>query len=144
VIESDEAARPGAAGQLSVENRLQIEELLSTYVLSLDADETETTVSLFTEDGEFLVYDRAFAGHERLRKMFTSAPKGMHLGGRSVLTPTADGATARQQLIFYPADRSEHRLTFYDDVLVTVDGRWLFRSRDCRFMHPDGVLRSRP
>lgn len=137
-------AEATASAALSLEDRAQIEELLSAYVLSLDEDDTETTVSLFTEDGEFLVYDRSFAGHDRLRKMFTSAPKGLHLGGRSVITGTADGATARQQLVFYAADRSEQRLTFYDDVLVKVDGRWLFRSRDCRFMHPDGMLRSRP
>jgi hypothetical protein len=145
VAETDRSvAAAEDTGRLSIEDRLQIEELLSTYVISLDVDDIEATVSLFTEDGEFQIYDRAFAGHERLRKMMTSAPKGLHLGGRSVITPSPEGATVRQQLVFYAADRSEQRLTFYDDVVVKVDGRWRFRVRNCRFMHPDGQLHSRP
>jgi hypothetical protein len=144
VVDPGAEVQPVGQPRLSAEDRAQIEELLSVYVISLDVDETETTVALFTEDGEFRVYDRAFTGHDGLRRMFTSAPKGLHLGGRSVITATADGAAVRQQLVFYPADRGEQRLAVYDDVVAKADGRWLFRSRDCRFMDRDGVLRSRP
>jgi SnoaL-like domain len=135
---------PETLPPLTADDRQLIEELLSTYVLSLDVEDTDTTVSLFTEDGEFRVYDRAFAGHDGLRRMFTAAANGLHLGGRSLITATAEGAGVRQQLIFYPADRSEHRLAIYDDEVVKIDGRWLFRSRTCRFMNAEGKLQSRP
>jgi hypothetical protein len=129
---------------MSIEDRQAIEELLATYAISCDVHDVDTTIGLFTEDGEFRVFDRAFAGPEGLRKMLTRAAPGLHLSGASVITPTPEGASVRQQLVFYPADRSEHRLTIYDDVVVKVDGRWLFRSRECRFMNTDAHLQSRP
>ena len=134
----------GTAGTLSVEDRLAIEELLSAYAITCDVHDIDATLALFTEDGEFRVFDRAFTGHEKLRKMLTHAAPGLHLAGASVITPTAEGATVRQQLVFYPADRSEFRLTIYDDVLVKVDGRWLFRSREVRFMNAEAQWQSRP
>jgi hypothetical protein len=76
--------------------------------------------------------------------MFEGAPKGLHLAGRSLIAPSPEGATVRQQLVFYPADGSAYRLAIYDDVVVRVGDRWLFRSRQCRFMTQNGTLASRP
>lgn len=133
-----------ASSALSMEDRVAIQELLAAYALSCDLHDVDATIGLFTEDGEFRVFDRAFAGPDGLRKMLTHAAPGLHLAGASVVTPTPEGATVRQQLVFYPADRSEPRLTIYDDVLVKADGRWLFRSRECRFMNSEAQLQSRP
>ena len=58
-----------------------ITNLLAHYCLSLDHDDVDTWVSLFTEDGQFDVYGRSFDGREGLRKMMAAAPKGLHLGG---------------------------------------------------------------
>ena len=137
---------PAAAAvpPVDIEDRLAIEALLADYAISCDVHDIDTTLGLFTEDGEFRVFDRVFAGPEKLRKMLTHAAPGLHLAGASVITRTPEGATVRQQLVFYPADRSEHRLTIYDDVVVKVDGRWLFRSRECRFMNTEAHLQSRP
>ena len=131
-------------GILSAEDRSAIEDLLSQYVLSLDVDDVETMVGLFTEDGEFRTYGRVFAGREQIQRMVAGAPKGLHLGGRSLIAPGADGARVRQQLVFFPADRSAHRLAIYDDVVVQVDGRWRFRTRQCRFLNERGELGDRP
>jgi uncharacterized protein (TIGR02246 family) len=131
-------------GILSAEDRSAIEDLLSQYVLSLDVDDVETMVGLFTEDGEFRTHGRVFAGREQIQRMVAGAPKGLHLGGRSLITPSADGARVRQQLVFFPADRSAHRLAIYDDVVVQVDGCWRFRIRQCRFLNERGELDDRP
>jgi hypothetical protein len=42
-----------------------------------------------------------------------------------------------------PADRGPYRLSMYEDMVVKVDGRWLFRSRGCRFMNEHGILAPR-
>jgi hypothetical protein len=76
--------------------------------------------------------------------MAAGAPKGLHLGGRSLITPDAEGARVRQQLVFFPADRSAHRLAVYDDVVVQVGGQWRFRVRQCRFINERGELGDRP
>lgn len=62
------------------------------------------------------------------------------LSGLSLIAPSAGGATVRQQLVFFPADRSAHRLVIYDDDVVRIGDRWLFRSRQCRFMTEQGTL----
>ncbi|SEO49313.1 nuclear transport factor 2 family protein [Trujillonella endophytica] len=124
-------------------DRQDVEDLLSAYVLALDTDDVDAAMALFAEGAEFRTYGRAFVG-EKLRRMFETAPKGQHLTGRSLVTPTAEGATVRSQLVFLPADRSEHRLTIYDDEVVRDGDRWLFRSRTVRFMDSAGRLQERP
>jgi hypothetical protein len=129
---------------LSTEDRQQIEDLLAAYVLSLDVGDLDGMIELFTEDGEFRTYGTIFVGYNGLRKMLSGAPHGLHLGGSSLITPTADGASIRQQLVFFPADRGPHRLAIYDDQVVRAGGAWRFRVRDCRFMNSEGVLGPRP
>ncbi len=58
----------------------EIRDLLATYALSLDVDDFERCSKLFADDGEFLVYGQTLAG-ERIREMFTRAPRGLHLCG---------------------------------------------------------------
>lgn len=129
---------------LTLTQRAQIDDLLATYVLALDVDDTEAMVALFAEDGEFRVYGRVFAGHDGLRRMLEKAPKGLHLAGRSLITATGTGATVRQQLVFFPASGEKQRLAIYDDEIVPAGDRWLFQSRTCRFMNSAGVLGPRP
>ena len=78
-----------------------ITNLLAHYCLSLDHDDVETWVSLFTEDGSFDVYGRSFDGREGLRKMMAAAPKGLHLGGPPLIRMhDADRAQTEQNLLF--------------------------------------------
>jgi hypothetical protein len=128
---------------LSSTDHSAIERLLAAYVLSLDMQDIDVVCDLFVEDGVFVTYGREFEG-ARLRRMFETAPQGMHLGGRALATGTDTGAAVRSQLLFLPADRSEHRLSIYDDEVVKVGERWLFRTRRCRFINSDGVLRDKP
>ena len=99
-------ARSVVTGALTAADRQAIEDLLSAYVLALDVDDVDAAMALFAEGAEFRTYGRAFTG-EKIRRMFETAPKGQHLTGRSLVTPTADGATVRSQLVFLPADRSD-------------------------------------
>ena len=135
---------PEGEGPLGIDKRLAIDDLLANYVLALDIDDVEAAVNLFTPDGEFATYGRVFAGHDQIRRMFAGAPRGLHLAGRSITVSSPDGARVRQQLVFFPADGSPHRLAIYDDAAVEVAGRWLFRRRECRFINRQGALGPRP
>jgi SnoaL-like domain len=128
---------------LTVADRAAIEDLVSAYVLALDVGDVAGAMALFADEAEFRTYGRIFAG-DRLQRMFERAPRGQHLAGRSLVATASEGATVRSQLMFVPADRSETRLAIYDDVVVKVEDRWLFRSRDVRFMDAEGVLRETP
>jgi uncharacterized protein (TIGR02246 family) len=116
----------------------EIRDLLAAYALTLDVDDFEGCLKLFTDDGEFLVYGKTWAG-EQLRDMFTRAPGGMHLCGATLVELHGDRATARTQMLFIDSSTHELRPALYDDELVRSQGRWRFRRRRCQFLTASGL-----
>ena len=80
-----------------------IRELLATYALALDADDIDECVKLFTEDAEFEVYGRTFAGHDGIGAMFREAPNGLHLIGAARIDVLQVAASVRSQMLFVDA-----------------------------------------
>ena len=76
------------------EDHVAISDLMARYCLTLDLDDDDGWVSLYTPDAAYAVYGRTFDGHEGLRRMATSAPSGLHLGGPPVIE-MLDENTAR-------------------------------------------------
>ncbi len=116
----------------------EIRELLATYALTLDVDDFDGCLELFTDDGEFLVYGKTWAG-EGIRDMFTRAPRGMHLCGATLVDLHGETATARTQMLFIESSTHELRPALYDDDLVRSQGRWRFRRRRCQFLTIKGL-----
>jgi hypothetical protein len=117
-----------------------IANLLAQYCLSLDYDDTDAWVTLFTEDGSFEVYGRSFDGHEGLRRMTDAAPKGLHLGGPPLVRMhDARTAETEQNLLFIDRQSGESRCAVYRDGLVRTEEGWKFRKRSCRFIVADGL-----
>ncbi|WP_096283793.1 nuclear transport factor 2 family protein [Mycobacterium ahvazicum] len=126
------------------DERTAIRELIAAYALALDGVDVDACVQLFTDDAEFLVYGRAFAGPEGIATMFTDAPRGLHLTGVSRIDvgPEEDTATARTQVLFVRAGDLHLRPALYDDQLVRRDGQWRFRQRRCQFVTSRGLSES--
>jgi hypothetical protein len=117
-----------------------ITNLLAHYCLSLDHDDVDTWVSLFTEDGQFDVYGRSFDGREGLRKMMAAAPKGLHLGGPPLIRMhDADRAQTEQNLLFIDRQSGDSRSAVYRDDVVRTKAGWKIRKRSCWFIVPDGL-----
>ena len=143
----DRAQRPGhpASGtspvlvRRAMTDREAIDDLIAAYALTLDADDIEGCLALFTEDCEYLVFGKTLLGPEKVRKTFNRAPRGMHLTGASLVTVQGRTAMARTQVLF--VDSSDHgmRPALYDDDLVKVDGTWRFRRRRCQFLTTQGL-----
>ena len=119
-----------------------IRELIAGYALALDAGDIDGCLKLFTDDAEFLVYGRSFAGSDGIGKMFRDAPRGLHLTGVSRINVGDDTATARSQVLFVRAGDLHLRPALYDDELIRVDGHWLFQRRRCRFITSAGLADS--
>jgi uncharacterized protein (TIGR02246 family) len=127
------------------EDQAAIRELIAGYALALDAGDIDGCVELFTADAEFLVYGRAFAGHDGIGGMFRNAPHGLHLTGVTHIDIRHDTATARSQVLFVRAHDLQLRPALYDDELVRDDtrgGRWRFRRRRCQFITSHGLADS--
>ena len=119
--------------------REAIRDLLSAYALCLDSDDVDGCLELFSDDGEFAVYGKTLVGRERIGRMFTRAPNGLHLIGASRIEVRGLTATVRSQVLFVEAATHELRPALYDDELITVDGRWRFRRRRCQFLTAGGL-----
>jgi SnoaL-like domain len=115
-----------------------IRDLLAEYALTLDVDDLDACLELFTDDGEFEVYGKTLT-RDRIRKMFVRAPKGMHLTGAALIDVRGGTATARSQVLFVDSATHQMRPALYDDELITVHGQWRFRRRRCQFLTPSGL-----
>jgi SnoaL-like domain len=124
------------------DDQAAIRELIAGYALALDAGDIEGCLELFTDDAEFLVYGRSFAGRDGIGTMFREAPRGLHLTGGSRIDVRDNTASARSQVLFVRADSPQLRPALYDDELLRVDEDWRFQRRRCRFITSAGLADS--
>jgi hypothetical protein len=132
------------AAALTIKDRLAIDDVVAAYALGLDADDIDAVLQLFVPDGVFETYGREFVGHDRIRRMMTSAPKGLHLAGRSLISPHPHGAQVKLQLMFVDAATLEQRLALYDETLTRVADEWKFERIRVQFLTREGELSDRP
>ncbi len=121
------------------DDHTEIRNLMARYCLSLDLDDVDGWVDLFTADPVYEVYGREFVGREGLREMATAAPGGLHLGGPVVIDIDGDRAQTTRNLLFVERSTGEHRHAVYDDDLVRTDAGWRIARSRCRFHGPDGL-----
>jgi hypothetical protein len=122
------------------EDRGAITDLLARYCLTLDLDDVDGWVALFTPDARYHVYGRSFDGHEGLRRMMAAAPGGLHLGGPPVIDVLDDDrARTTRNLLFVERGGGEQRSAVYTDDLVRTDDGWRIASCRCRFIVADGL-----
>jgi hypothetical protein len=122
------------------EDHVAIGDLLARYCLTLDTDDGDGWVGLFTPDACYEVYGRSFDGHEGLRRMLAEAPGGLHLGGPPLIEMVApDRARTTRNLLFVDRRTGDSRSAVYTDELWrTADGWRIARCR-CRFIVADGL-----
>ena len=122
------------------EDHIAITQLLARYCLSLDVDDVDAWVGLFTEDAASEVYGRSWDGHDGLRKMMSVAPGGLHLGGPPVIDMVDDDhAKTMQNLLFVERTTGIQRNSVYDDDLLRTPDGWRIARRRCRFIVADGL-----
>jgi hypothetical protein len=122
------------------EDRGAISDLLARYCLTLDTDDVEGWVALFTPGARYEVYGRSFDGHEGLRGMMSGAPGGLHLGGPPVIEITApDRARTMRNLLFVDRRTGASRSAVYTDELHRTTDGWRIARCRCRFIVADGL-----
>jgi len=117
----------------------EIRDLLAAYALTLDADDIDGCLALFTADGEFVVYGKTLSGPDRIRTMLTRAPRGIHLTGATLVDIQDNAATVRSQVLFVDSATHQLRPALYDDEVVRVNMKWRFRRRRCQFITSTGL-----
>jgi hypothetical protein len=123
---------------LTVEDYIDIQQLVSRYpyALDVDPDEGASYASLFTPDAVFR--QPRTEGREALAKLAASAPHGplfvRHFITNHVIDPTPEGATGKEYLVVI--DIGENGMPssiflggHYDDVYVKTAEGWRFKTR---------------
>lgn len=124
----------------SPDDHVAISDLLARYCLTLDLDDVEGWVSLFTPQAGYQVYGRTFSGHDGLRAMMGAAPGGLHLGGQAVIEMLGDGlARTRRNLLFVESGTGAARHAVYTDELVRTADGWRIAACRCQFITADGL-----
>jgi hypothetical protein len=122
------------------EDHVAICDLMARYCLTLDVDDVEGWVALFTPDARYEVYGRSFDGHEGLRRMAAAAPGGLHLGGPPVIELLdEERARTTRNLLFVERGDGVSRSAVYTDELVRTPDGWRIASCRCRFIVADGL-----
>ncbi len=122
------------------EDHVAISDLMARYCLTLDLDDVEGLVALFTPDATYEVYGRAFCGHDGLRKMLLGAPGGLHLGGPPVIDMLDAGhARTTRNLLFVERRTGVTRSAVYTDELQRTEAGWRITATQCRFIVADGL-----
>lgn len=122
------------------EDHVAITDLLARYCLTLDRDDVEAWVALFTSDATYEVYGRTFEGVDGLRRMLRGAPGGLHLGGPPVIDIVgADRATTTRNLLFIDRTDGSMRSAVYTDDLVRTAEGWRIAAIRCQFITAEGL-----
>lgn len=115
-------------------DHVAISDLFARYCLTLDRDDYDSWLALYLPDAMYEVFGRTFRGHDGLRKMVTTAPGGLHLGGPPVIEmidPTH--AHVVRNLLFVAHDGESRRAVYDDDVVRTAPG-WRIAHTRCEFL----------
>lgn len=124
----------------SPDDHVAITQLLARYCLTLDHDDIDAWVELFTPDAVYEVYGRTFEGRDGLRRMMSGAPRGLHLGGPPVICMRGpDRATTQQNLLFVDVADGVTRSAVYTDDLVRTSEGWRIAKRRCQFIVASGL-----
>ena len=130
-----QAPRSGMARALDAADRAEIVELSAHFDNSLDAEDADKFVSVFTPDGELIGFWGTSKGEGDLRKAHAFMLATFSKHKRHVVTNheiTLDGDRARMFCYLTVFDRDALAVTgtatFTDD-LVRQGGRWKFKRR---------------
>jgi len=127
-------AQPSPADYVSING------LLARYCVTLDLNDIDGWLDLFTADASYDVDGRTYQGRERIRRLVGTVPHGLHLSGPPVIeTNGPDWARTTRNTLFVNRHSGVLRHAFYVDDLVRTDGGWRIASCRCRFVTSHGI-----
>lgn len=131
-----------AAGTLTTQDYIDIEQNYARYYQTMDAGDLEGWADTFTDDGNFNGAVGRAALIESRRRFDLS--KVRHLVSNLVITPTPEGA--KGSIYVFVVDRHEGPLKInsysrYDDTLVKTSKGWRFKTK---LRSSDSTFQPRP
>jgi hypothetical protein len=113
----------------------EIRDQIARYAIWFDDKDWESFATLWTEDAAFEANDLVFEGKAAVLDFLTTCLpadySGKHMNATPLVEPGPwdDRARARTDVVWLSQDFENRIVARYDDELVRIDGRWLFRRR---------------
>ncbi|GAA1510710.1 hypothetical protein GCM10009827_026120 [Dactylosporangium maewongense] len=131
---------------VTVEDRLLLQELIARYSLARDDRDIDLLISLFAPDAQFERAGRVVDGADGIREFFLGSMRRYdltnHVNHGQVLDPV-EGASPRERVAGRVSGHAElvpsgilHVAAYrYHDLYVKSEGRWLFQRRSLNFIY---------
>ncbi|MGV9675944.1 nuclear transport factor 2 family protein [Nocardia sp. NPDC003482] len=121
----------------TVDDLLEIQQLLARYAVGMTRDDIDAVVAVFTPDGSYSAFGDVYP-LDRFPELVAAAPKGLFLTGTPVLDIDGDAATGTQTLCFVEHSTHDMRIGYYTDTLVRTAEGWRLRTRAMTFIRRNG------
>jgi len=123
---------------LTVDDVIEIEQLLARYAQGMTMDDIDTVMEVFTPDGSYSAFGDTYR-LEDFPELVAAAPKGLFLVGPPVLELDGDRGAGRQPLCFVEQTTHEMRIGWYTDTYRRTAAGWRLQTRAMTFIRKSGV-----
>ena len=122
----------------SIDDLVEIQQLLAKYAVTITQGDIEGLVSVFTPDGTYSAFGDTYP-LEEFPELVAAAPKGLFMTGTPLVELSGDTASGTQPLCF--VDQTDHhmRIGYYSDTYVRTGDGWRLRTRAMTFLRRSGA-----
>ena len=121
----------------TMEDVIEIEQLLARYALGMTKDDVEAVVEVFTPDGSYSAFGSTYALAD-FPTLVAAAPKGLFMVGPPVLELDGDAGTGEQPLCFVDQTNHAMRIGWYRDSYRRTPAGWRLHTRRMTFLRRSG------
>ncbi len=125
-------------GLQSVDDIIEIEQLLARYAVGMTKDDIDAVLDVFTPDGTYSAFGNVY-GVADFPALVKAAPKGVFLTGAPLLDLEGDTGRGEQPLCFVDQASHEMRIGYYSDTYRRTDRGWRLASRSMTFLRRSGA-----
>ena len=127
-------------GRPSLDDIIEVQQLLARYAVGMTKDDIEEVTSVFTPDGTYSAFGDTY-GLGDFPMLVAAAPKGLFLVGPPLLDLDGDAGTGtgEQPLCFVDQKTHDMRIGYYTDSYRRTDDGWRLHTRSMTFLRKSGA-----
>lgn len=122
----------------SIDDLVEIQQLLAKYAVTITRGDIEGLVSVFTPDGTYSAFGDTYPLDE-FPELVAAAPKGLFMTGTPLVELSGDTASGTQPLCFVDQTNHHMRIGYYSDTYVRTGDGWRLRTRSMTFLRRSGA-----
>jgi hypothetical protein len=123
---------------MSVEDVLEVQQLLARYAVTITQGDIEGLVEVFAPDGTYSAFGDTYT-LDQFPGLVAAAPKGLFMTGTPLLELAEDTGTGTQTLCFVDQSTHDMRIGYYTDTYRRTPDGWRLQTRAMTFIRRSGA-----